>query len=94
MIIALIQETKDIRAYIGGVHLWGKGLSNGKRIAHYGKFNTYFFGDTKLKQEFLIGLGDLFDDNITRKLVLEVNSGNDDMISIIEDLNTVGFKYI
>ncbi len=90
----LLDELKDIRFYIGGVHIWGKGLVNGRRQAHCGDLNTYFYGDTSLKREFLGALRALFGDNQVRHLVLEVNSGNEDLLSILRDLDTAGFLYI
>lgn len=95
LVSELLNEAKQCREYIAGVHLWGKGLStNGRKVAHYGDFNTYFNNDMELKYDFLSTLGDLFDDNIYRNLVLEVNSSNNDILSIINDLNMVGFKYV
>lgn len=95
LITELLKEAKYIRKYIGGVHLWGKGLSaNGRKISHYGDFNTYFNHDLKLKDDFLYSLGELFNDGVCRNLVLEVNSNNDDNLSIIKDLDSAGFKYI
>lgn len=95
LIIDLLNELRIIRKYIGGVHLWGKKFSeNGRKIAHYGDLNSYFNNDIQLKREFLFSLAELFDDGICRKLVLEVNSSDNDLLSIINDLNEVGFKYI
>lgn len=93
-ITVLLHELKEIRQYIDGVHLWGKRISKGRRIAHCGNFDTYFNYDMKLKKAFLDSLRRLFDDNQIRNLVLEVNSQNEDLFSIIEDLNKAGFTYI
>lgn len=93
--IKLLKDVCKIRRYIGGVHLWGKKLSNtGRKVAHCGDLNTYFDNDLILKAEFLSALGELFDDAVCRRLVLEVNSSNEDLISIINDLDFAGFKYI
>lgn len=35
-----------------------------------------------------------FDDGVCRKMVLEVNTGNADITSIIEDLVNTGVKFI
>jgi len=93
MYISLLEQAKEIRAYIGGVHLWGKRLSkSGTKVPHCGDLNSYF-GDTVLKEEFLYAFKDCFDDNFVRKMVLEVNSGNDDLTSIVTDLQSAGVKF-
>lgn len=95
LITKLLNDATNIRKYIGGVHLWGKKLSkNGRKIAHYGDLNSYFNYDFNLKYEFISTLGELFNDNVCRNLVLEVNSSNNDILSIIEDLSAANFKYI
>ena len=92
--ITLLEETKPLRQYIGGVHLWGKKLSStGRKVAHCGDLNTYF-GRTDVKILFLQAFKDCFDDGVVRKLVLEVNSGNEDMLSIIADLKHVGIEFV
>lgn len=90
-----IQSLHIIREYFLSTHLWGKGLSgNNPRSAHHGDFNSYFRGNQELKSEFLTLISDLFDDNRKRYMVLEVNSSNNDILSIINDLKTVDFNFI
>jgi len=85
--IELLQATKPLRSQIGGVHLWGKRKSeSGRLVSHCGDLNSYFAGDMELKHHFLQAFCDCFDDGVTRKMVLEVNSGNEDLQSIIQDL--------
>ena len=92
--VKLLEDTKPLRQYIGGVHLWGKKLSDsGRKVAHCGDFNTYF-GNSEVKGHFLRTFKNCFDDGIARKMVLEVNSGNSDMVSIIEDLKRVGINFV
>lgn len=84
---------KMIREYIGSVHLWGKGSYNGRsNVAHHGNFDTWF-QDQRLKTEFLSLIAELFDDDIVRYMVLEVNSNNTDLISIINDLKHSCFSF-
>lgn len=93
-ITGLLDEVRQIRGFIAGVHLWGKGVSaTGRKVAHYGDLNTYFSDDQTSKQEFLNAFHRLFDDSKCRNLVLEVNSGNADLISIIDDLESVGIRF-
>ena len=76
------------------MHLWGKKLSStGRKVAHCGDLNTYF-GDPEVKKHFLQAFKGCFDDGTTRKMVLEVNSGNEDMLSIISDLKSVGIAFM
>lgn len=91
--VNLLKETKDIRQHIGGVHLWGKKLSEtGRKVAHCGDLNTYF-GDEEVKHSFLQAFTECFNDNNVRKMVLEVNSGNADLLSIISDLKETGINF-
>ena len=40
---SLLEETKLLREFIGGVHLWGKSISStGRKVAHCGDTNSYF----------------------------------------------------
>ena len=92
--ISLLEETKPLREFIGGVHLWGKSIfSTGRKVAHCGDLNSYF-GDPNIKEHFLKAFKDCFDDGIARKMVLEVNSGNDDLQSIVADLRSVGICFV
>ncbi len=92
--IGLLQDTKPYRDFIGGVHLWGKRISDtGRKVSHCGNLDTYF-GDMKIKDHFLNEFKDCFDDGKVRKMVLEVNSGNEDLRSILSDLTSVGVAFV
>jgi len=65
------------------VHLWGR--QNNK--AHIGNLDSYFASHGE-KQKFLNKFGELFSDNITRLMVIEVNS-SEHTKDIIDDLKTV-----
>ena len=92
--IKLLEDTKPLRSYIGGVHLWGKKPSDiGRLVAHRGDLNSYF-GNSEIKNHFLSAFWSCFDDGVARKMVLEVNSGNEDMLSIISDLQSVGIQFV
>lgn len=92
--LRLLDDTKPYRAHIGGVHLWGKKMSDtGRKVAHCGNLDTYF-GDAEIKRNFLQCFKDCFDDGIVRKMVLEVNSGNEDLLSIVSDLRGIGIQFI
>ena len=92
--ITLLEKTKDIRAFIGGVHLWGKRYSDtGRKVSHCGDLNSYF-ENSDVKAAFLKAFNNCFDDGIARKMVLEVNSGNEDLRSIINDLRATGVRFV
>lgn len=93
--IELLQKAEAFRKQIGGVHLWGKRKSEtGRKVAHCGDLTSYFEGDLETKALFLQQFNKCFDDGICRKMVLEVNSGNEDMLSIIADLRENGVEFI
>lgn len=93
--IELLQKIEAFREQIGGVHLWGKRKSEtGRKVAHCGDLTSYFEGDLETKALFLQQFNKCFDDGICRKMVLEVNSGNEDMLSIIADLRENGVEFI
>ena len=43
---------------------------------------------------FLQGFRTCFDDGVVRKMVLEVNSGNEDLQSIVTDLRGIGVRFV
>ena len=93
--IDLLKKTEAFRAQIGGVHLWGKRKSeSGRLVAHCGDLTSYFREDMDLKARFLQAFNTCFDDGIERKMVLEVNSGNDDLLSIVADLHENGVVFV
>lgn len=93
--IDLLNQAADFRQYIGGVHLWGKRKSpTGRKVSHCGDLTSYFEETPHIKEPFLQQFKETFNDGIARKMVLEVNSGNDDLLSIVADLRAVGIKFI
>jgi len=94
-IVSTFTPLKNCKAYIMGIHLWGKRRNDsGRWVSHSGNLNTYFDGDTSLKKVFLNELVHLFDDSIERYFVPEVNSSDTDLHSIIDDLQSVGFHFV
>lgn len=91
MLIPIFNTIKNIRDYIYGIHLWGK-TTNG--VSHAGDLNTFFKYDFETKILFLECLKDTFNDEIKRYFVPEVNSSEEDLISIINDLQSIGSIFI
>jgi len=90
----LIKPVYEYRDMIEGMHIWGKRLSDsGRPIAHVGNLDTYF-NNERMKRFFLRELYDLFDDGKPRFFVPEVNSGNNDVASIIKDFIEAGFEFV
>ena len=93
--IELLKQVEKFREQIGGVHLWGKRKSEtGRKVAHCGDLNTYFDNDNQIKTAFLKEFNNVFSDGIIRKMVLEVNSGNNDLLSIVEDLLSTNVEFV
>lgn len=93
-IINFNNNIKEYISYIGGFHLWGKKKSQtGRWTSHTGDLNTFFSNNDLLKDEFINSIIDTFDDNIVRYFVPEVNSGEDDLQSIINDLLKYDIKF-
>ena len=84
---AAIERIHPYQHLIKGIHIWGKKKNpKGRWIAHCGTFDTYFGGNEESKNVFLNGIARICDDGRTRFLVPEVNSGAEDLKSIIVDL--------
>ena len=95
LMLKIFDDIKSIRHNIFGIHLWGKKNSeNGRRVAHVGDLNSYFMYDMDFKKTFLENMFDTFNDGIDRYFVPEVNSGSEDLVSIVNDLRKVGFRFI
>lgn len=93
--IELLQQATAFRQQIGGVHLWGKRKNEkGRKVSHCGDLTSYFEESPDIKGPFLQQFNTTFDDDVIRKMVLEVNSGNDDLISIVSDLRSVGVNFV
>ncbi|GHV50950.1 hypothetical protein AGMMS49579_05400 [Spirochaetia bacterium] len=93
-ITEIMIKVKSCKKYFGGIHLWGKKKTNERWCAHNGDLNTLFNMDNERKELFLKLLYETFDDDISRYMVLEVNSDTSDLKSIAGDLETHEFKFI
>jgi len=94
-IINTLSPLKECSEFIKGIHLWGKRRSDsGRWISHVGNLNTYFDNDASIKARFLKELFNVFEDNNTRYFVPEVNSSDEDLKSIIQDLKKTGFIFV
>lgn len=83
----------EYRDVVDGIHIWGRRKnSKGRWITHVGDLNSYFDNNQVLKNKFLLSLYHTFDDDNKRYFVPEVNSGEEDLFSIVSDLESAGFK--
>lgn len=82
-----IEKLYPYQHIIKGIHIWGKKKNpNGRWVAHCGTLDTYFGCNQENKKEFLNGIEKLCNDGVKRFLVPEVNSGVEDLKSIIYDI--------
>ena len=58
----------------------------GRWTPHTGNLNTFFSNNELLKSEFILSINKTFNDDKPRYFVPEVNSGEEDLQSIIYDL--------
>jgi len=67
--------------------MWGKCKDKkGKWVSHSGNFDTLFSDNNELKKEFLSSVFSTFNDSIARYFVPEINSGENDLHSIVADM--------
>ena len=91
----LLQPLEKYKDKIAGIHIWGKKKSvKGNLLAHHGDLNTFFNQNQNMKNIFLLQMYELFNDGNSRYFVPEVNSGNEDVKSIVNDFINTGFEFI
>ncbi len=100
LIREVLTDLKRIRNFITYTHIWGrsKTVRRGRTFkgVHNADLNTYFENNEKIKNCFLEGIYDLFDDGIPRYFLPEIYNGNDEMSaeesikSIVDDLRNYG----
>ena len=74
------------KAIIKGIHIWGKKKSaSGSWVAHNGTLDTYF-ADPADKEIFIQGIRKICSDGQNRFLVPEVNSGEEDLKAVVQDI--------
>lgn len=93
-LFAILNRQNAIQAMTRGIHLWGKRRSpNGRTVSHAGDLDSYFESRDK-KEVFLKWLKAFLSDGSKRYFVPEVNSSNEDLQSIVRDLESskIGFN--
>ena len=94
-IIEILKPLRLLKGFIAGFHIWGKKLSSkGRIVSHQGDLSNYFNNNIRLKTTVLTELNRIFDDGNPRYFVPEVNSNNEDLKSIMDDLINHGFKFV
>jgi len=89
----ILDSLLNLRPMIKGIHLWGKKKNNkGRIVSHSGDLNTYFESIEK-KEIFLEWMVRFLKDKKPRYFVPEVNSTNEDLGSIINDLENAGIIF-
>lgn len=88
----VLNSLNEIAPFVKGIHLWGKKKSQkGRVVAHCGDLTSYFEDDHK-KHFFLTWLSKFLNDGVERYFVPEVNSSNEDLESIVIDLEKYDIK--
>lgn len=95
----ILQFNENLKMYvssISSIHLWGKKKSSksGRWCAHAGNLNTFFNNDLEKKDRFLKSLVQTFDDELERYFVPEVNSSEEHLKDIVNDLLNMDIKFI
>jgi hypothetical protein len=89
----ILNRQNALQSMTDGIHLWGKMINGtGRTISHCGDLNTYFENEEK-KNIFLEWLADFLRDNKPRYFVPEVNSSDEDLHSIIKDIEGMNIKF-
>ena len=94
----ILNFNEKIKKYInniGGFHLWGKkkSMSSNRWTPHNGDLNSFFSNNESKKEEFIKSILDTFSDDKKRYFVPEVNSSEEDLQSIINDLIKYGIEF-
>lgn len=94
-IISFNNDISKYIGYIGGFHIWGKRKksTDSRWTPHTGNLNTFFSFNSELKNIFLNSICKTFNDDKERYFVPEVNSGEEDLQSIVYDLINVGIEF-
>lgn len=95
----ILQFNMDLKEYtekVLSIHLWGKRKSEGSKrwSSHAGNLDTFFSNDQDKKRCFLESLKTVFDDNMKRYFVPEVNTSEEDLKSIVNDLIETGITFV
>jgi hypothetical protein len=85
---------KKYKELIAGFHMYGKLKTGNRWTTHAGNFNTFFSNEVTLKHIFLSSVFSIFNDGIPRYFVPEVHSGENDLHSIVTDMEKEGFIFI
>lgn len=99
-ILLFNQELKSYVNTVGAIHLWGKQKRKSKKsessrwTPHCGDLNTFFSGEQDKKDAFLASVKNTFDDETERYFVPEVNTTEEDLQSIINDLVSAGIIFV
>jgi len=89
----ILNRQNSLQSFTDGIHLWGKRRSvKGRMISHSGDLTSYF-EDHEKKEIFLKWIVNFLKDGKPRYFVPEVNSSDEDLHSIINDLEKMNIKF-
>ena len=90
----LLRPLRECHDYIAGIHIWGRKKRNNRAVAHMGNLDDLFGDKKELKNVFLHEVFELLNDQRPRYFIPEVNSSDEDSISIVRDFLDFGFRFI
>lgn len=95
----ILKFNESIKPYINvvdSIHLWGKRKSKklNRWSPHSGDLNTFFSNDQEKKHIFLDSIKNTYNDEKERYFVPEVNTSEDDLTSIVNDLLNVDIVFV
>lgn len=89
----VLNRQNPLQSMTESIHLWGKKKSaKGRNNSHQGDLNTYF-DDSEKKAVFLKWLHNFLNDGNDRFFVPEVNSSDEDLRSIVDDLESYNIVF-
>lgn len=90
---SILNRQNILQSMTDSIHLWGKRRSeSGRIVSHSGDLNTYFENEEK-KEIFLEWMVNFLQDEKPRYFVPEVNSSDEDLQSIVNDLERKKIKF-
>lgn len=90
---SILNKQSTFQSMIDSIHLWGKRRNEpGRLVSHSGDLNTYFDNAEK-KEIFLEWLANFLKDEKPRYFVPEVNSSDEDLECIVNDLESKQIKF-
>ena len=95
----ILQFNENLKPYakiVDAIHLWGKKKSkdSNRWSAHSGDLNTFFSNDVEKKRNFIDSMKNTYCDEKARYFIPEVNTSENDLKNIVNDLLNAGITFV